>query len=196
MKKRILFMALPAMLLVSGCSTTGDSSLLSALNQFASILEGTTPFVQESEEWEKYSIDKTAQGVTYSAADAADKQFVSRKVDAEYPAAVDRLARPFALSESAKRELDEANQGYHFSYNQIMVVKDKKTAKAIGYCVNYDVNRWENGKPTPWDTQGNIQKGFLYVATDKPVSAATAGHEFIQRMCGTSFYTTYKNPND
>lgn len=191
-------MTLPTVLLISGCGSTnsGDSSLLSALNQFATLLEGTTPFIQESESWEQYSIEKTAQGVTYSTANAAETQFVTRKMDAEYAAAVDRLSRPFAASDKLKNELDAANQGYHFKYNQIMVVKEKKTAKTIGYCVNYDVNRWENGRPTPLDAAGNIQQGFIYVATDKPVSAATVGPTFTQRMCGSSFYTKYKNPND
>ncbi|WP_207625557.1 hypothetical protein [Paenalcaligenes suwonensis] len=132
MKKRILLMALPTVLLVSGCgSTNGDSSLLSALNQFATLLEGTTPFIQESESWEQYSIEKTAQGVTYSTANATETQFVTRKIDAEYAAAVDRLSRPFATNDNAKRELDAANQGYHFKYNQIMVVKEKKQLKLL-----------------------------------------------------------------
>lgn len=195
MKKHILLMALPVALL-AGCGTTGDSSFLSALTQFSSILEGTTPFVQESEEWEQYSIDKTAQGVTYSAANATEKQFVARKVEAEYPAAIDRVSRPFALSEKAKRELDETNKGYHFQFNQVMTVKDKKTSKTLGYCVNFDVNRWVNGKPTSWDMDGNVQQGFMYVATDKALSISTVGQDFIKRMCGNDFYTRYKNPND
>lgn len=196
MKKPIALMGLSTALLLSGCGTTdGDGGLLSAINKFSELLDGTGPFIQESEEWEQYSIDKARQGLSYSTATAAEKQFVARKMDAEYPAAVDRLSRPFATSDRARQELDEANQGYRFTYNQVMVVKDKKTAKVLGYCVNYDVNRMEKGKPTPLDAPGNVQQHFVYVATDKPVSATTSGSDFIKRMCGDNFYNTYKNPN-
>ncbi|MGG4603471.1 hypothetical protein ACLPHM_01635 [Paenalcaligenes sp. Me131] len=198
MKKRVLVLALPAALLVSGCGSMGDGSdgsFLSALQRFSTLLDGTTPFVEEAEEWKQYSITKTAQGVTYTTATTSDTQFVVRKMDTEYVAAIDRLSRPFAISESAKKELDEANKGYQFTYNQIRAVKDKTTSNTIGYCINYDVNRHENGQPTPLNAPGNVQQGFLYVAKDKPVSATTSNIEFIKRMCTEDFYNRYKNPN-
>lgn len=195
MKKRHLAIAFASTLFVAGCSSTGDGALLSALNQFSKILDGAMPLVQESEEWEKYSIEKTQQGVIYGVANNADKQFVSKKFDAEYPAAIDRLSRPFALDKEAVKELEAANTGYHFKFNQIMPVKNKSNANIIGYCVNFDVNRWENGKPTASDAPGNVQKQFIYAAKDRPLSTTTANKEFTERMCGKDFYSKYKNPN-
>ncbi|MFT0212610.1 hypothetical protein VQ643_08305 [Pseudomonas sp. F1_0610] len=54
------------------------------------------PFVQESEKWEAYSQQKIKQGVIYEKATEADKQYVSKKMNSEYMAAIDRLSRPFA----------------------------------------------------------------------------------------------------
>lgn len=196
MKKCYLSVSLLSSLFIAGCSATGDGGFLGALNQFSNLVDSAMPFVQESEEWKQYSIDKTAQGVTYHTATTADTQFASKKIESEYPAAIDRLARPFATHKNLQDELDEVNKDYHFTYNKIMTVKDKKSANTIGFCVNYDVNRFENGKPTPADTSGNLEKHFLYVAKDKPLSASTMGEDFIKQMCGVSFYNKYKNPND
>lgn len=196
MKKSTFSIALLATLFVSGCSSTGsstgDSTFVTAFKGFANIVTKAGPFIQEGEEWDKYSADYSQKGLTYSAATTADTQFVAKKMNAEYAAAIDRLARPFAKDEAMEKELDSANKNYHFTYNQIMAVKDKETNNIIGYCVNYDSNRWENGKPTPWDANGNVQKHFIYVATNKPVSAATVNEKFIVRMCGTQFYNQYK----
>lgn len=192
MNKHILPITLLTTLVIAGCSSTGDSSFASALNKFTNVLENATPFLQESEEWEKYGIDKSKQGVVYSAASSSDSQYVSRKMDAEYPAAVDRLSRPFASTAKAKQDLDNANKGYHFKYNGIMAVKDKGTSNIIGYCVNYDANRYVNGQPTSWDEPGNVQKQFIYLATNKPISVATSNRDFIKRVCGESFYNQYQ----
>lgn len=188
---------LSATFIIAGCTTTsGDSSLLSAVNQFSKILEGTAPFIQESKDWEQYSLEKTAQGITYSPANHTQKEFVAKKLDKEYGAAVDRLSRPFAYNKELQKELDEGNNDYRFTYNQVITVKDQKTAKTLGYCVNFDVNYWENGKPTAWDKDGNQQKAFIYVATDRPVSVTTVDRDFIKRMCGNEFYSKYKNPKN
>lgn len=192
MKKGLLSISLVSAVVVAGCSA--DSSLISALNQFGNILEGATPYIQESEEWEQYSIEKTAKGVVYGSVTKADEQFVSKKMDSEYPAAIDRLSRPFALNKETVKELDAVNKGYHFTYHQIMSVKDKSTSNIIGYCVNFDVNRWENGKPTSWDTAGNSQKSFIYVDKKRTLSISTVSSDFIKRMCGNDFYNKYKNP--
>lgn len=198
MKKGLLSISLLSTLVITGCTTTsgGDGGLLDAINQFTNILEGTKPFIQESKDWEKYSIEKTTQGVVYSPANKSDKEFVAKKLDKEYGPAVDRLSRPFAYNEELKKGLDEENNDYRFTYNQVMSVKDQKTAKTLGYCVNFDVNYWENGKPTAWNKDGNQQKAFIYVATDRPVSVTTVDRDFIKRMCGNDFYTQYKNPKD
>ncbi|UNM97175.1 hypothetical protein MMG00_04815 [Ignatzschineria rhizosphaerae] len=182
-------------LMIAGCSTDGSSSYINALTKFSNILEGTTPLVQESKEWEQYSLDLTKTGVTYSAATSSEKKFATQKLEREYPAAIDRLSRPFALNDNAKKELEAANQNYHFNYHQIMTVKAKNDGKTVGYCINYDVNRWENGKPTPLDTAGNVQQHFIYLAQNKPLSATTTNLDFIKRVCGNSFYQKYKAPN-
>lgn len=196
MKKRVLPIAVFTTVLLSGCgSTDGNSTLMEAFNSFTNILDRSLPFVEESQAWEQYAIDKTTQGVTYGTASTADSQFVSRKMDAEFGDAVDRLERPFAVNESIQKELDEAGRDYQFTYHHIMPVKDKRSSATIGYCVNFDAIRFENGKLTPVDTKGNLQKYFIYVAKDKPVSVTTAGDDFIKTMCGVSFYNKYKNPN-
>lgn len=199
MKKRILSIALIAPLIIVGCSSTGstnsdDGTLLEAFNAFVNILDRSQPFVKESQEWEQYSIDKTNQGVVYSNATVEDTQFISKKMNAEYAGAVDRLSRIAAVNDSITKELDEASQDYRFTYHQVMTVKAKNSAKPIGYCVNFDVNLYENGKPTSWDASGNTQKGFIYLATDKPLSISTVSPDFIKRMCGNEFFNKYKNP--
>lgn len=181
MKKNILSTALvSATILLAGCST----STTSMLTEFTNILTDTVPFVNESKEWEAYSINTTQRGVVYSKANAADLQFVSKKMDAEYPAAIDRLASPFARSAKDKKELDKVNQNYGFKYNEVIVVKDKKTSNLLGYCVNYDRTQNDNSK--------KLEKQFIYVAKDKPISAATAHEDFVPRMCGQAFYNKYQ----
>lgn len=192
MSKRILSITLLTTLVIVGCSSTGDAGFASALNKFANVLEGATPFIQESEAWEQYSIDKTKQGVVYKAASDADEQFVTRKMNTEYAAAIDRLSRPFALNDQAKKELNDAGKDYQFKYNKIIAVQDKNSSNVIGYCVNYDARRIENGQLTPLDAQGNVQKSFIYVAKDRPISVATVGNDFTKLMCGTSFFNQYK----
>ena len=196
MKKSTFSIALLATLFVSGCSSTGsgtsDGSFTSAFNNFTNMLTKATPFIQESEEWDNYGIEKSQQGLTYSEATAADQQFVTKKMDTEYVAAIDRLSRPFAKNDEMAKELDNANKNYHFTYNQMMAVREQKTNNIIGYCVNYDSNRWENGQPTSWDTAGNVQKHFIYVDRNRPISVATANEKFIIRMCGSKFYNQYK----
>ncbi|MGG4774879.1 hypothetical protein ACLO87_09630 [Paenalcaligenes sp. Me52] len=76
-----------------------------------------------------------------------------------------------------------------------VAVKDNKPSTTIGYCVNYDVNRVENARPTSQDATGNVQEHFIYVAKDKPVSATTANADFVKRMCGEDFFNRYKKPN-
>ncbi|MBP6345699.1 hypothetical protein AB8Q18_04315 [Neisseriaceae bacterium CLB008] len=190
MNLRLVPATLLTTLLITGCSSTGG-----AFDQFANLLNKAMPFVQESEEWEAYSIQMTQQGVSYGTATAADKQFVSKKIEAEYPAAIDRLSRPFAANAKMEQELTQNNQNYRFKYNQVMPVKSKKSGSIIGYCVNYDVNRLENGKPTAPDAAGNVTQHFIYAAKDKPLSVATSSHEFTKRMCGETFFKKYKNPN-
>ena len=193
MKLRLLSVTVFTTLLVAGCSSTsGEGSVLGALKQFSAILDGTTPFVEESQGWEKYSIDHVQQGVTYSAATPVEAQFVDKKLHAEYPAAVDRLSRPFAVNDKLVKELDSVSTDHRFTYHNIMAVKAKQSGNVIGYCVSLDINLLENGQPTPWDRAGNIQKAFIYVAKDKPVSVATVDRDFIKRMCGEGFYNQYK----
>lgn len=141
-------------------------------------------------------LKNTTQGVVYSPANKSDKEFIAKKLDKEYGSAVDRLSRPFAYNEELKKGLDEENNDYRFTYNQVVTVKDQKTAKTLGYCVNFDVNYWENGKPTAWNKDGNQQKAFIYAATDRPVSVTTVDRDFIKHMCGNDFYIQYKNPKD
>jgi hypothetical protein len=190
MKKRILSISLLTTLLASGCGTTNESGM----SKLANLVSKAMPFVQESEEWETYSNQKTQQGVSYSTASTSDIQYISNRMDAEYARAVDRLSRPFASEKNLEKELDKANKNYHFKYNTALVVKDKSAA-TIGYCVNYDVTRWENGRATAPDADGNETQAFIYVAKDKPVSLATVDRDFIKKMCGTNFYNQNKNPN-
>lgn len=194
MKKHHLPITLLTTLFIAGCSSTGDGSFLNALNQFSNILDGAMPLTQESEEWEQYSIEKAKQGVVYSEATAADTKYVKHKFETEYPKAIDRLSRPFALTKDAVRKLEESNQGYHFTFNKIMAVKNRSNSNTIGYCINFDVNRWENGKPTELDAAGNVQKQFIYAAKDKPLSTMAVKESFIKRLCGDNFYNQYKDP--
>lgn len=191
MKKHILATTLLSVLFVSGCSTTNGG----AWDKFTDLVSKAMPFVQESEEWEAYSIQKTTQGVIYSEANSNDKQFVEKKMAAEYSAAIDRLARPFATNEKTNQELTKENQNYQFKYNRIMTVKDKTSSNTIGYCVNYDSDRLENGKIKVVPESDQIRKSFIYVDRSKPVSIATSGEDFIKRMCGENFYNKYKGTN-
>lgn len=188
MKKIILSGAvISTMLIASGCSTSGTNTA-GMLTELANILTDATPFLNEGEEWHTYSEQMSKQGLSYATATAADQQFVSKKMDTEYAAAVDRLSRPFARSNKEKKELDKVNQNYGFKYNHIRVVKDKKTSNTIGYCVNYDRTQIDNKK--------KLEKQFVYIAKDKPISAATAHQDIIKRMCGEDYYKQYKNPED
>lgn len=183
-------MSLLSALFIAGCGTTTES----AIKQFSSILNNAMPFVQESEDWEAYSLEITKKGIIYGTATAADKQFVSKKMDNEYPAAVDRLSRPFAVSKKTQKELD-SDIGYRFKYNQVMPVKDKKTSNIIGYCVNFDVAVLNKGKATPSDSAGNVTQSFIYVAKDRPISVTTVSADFTKLVCGDNFYKKYKDPN-
>lgn len=167
------------MLVSSGCTSTAK-----LLGDFAEVVADASPFVAEPEAWEAYSIEKTQQGVSYAT---ASSEFVSHKMENEYTAAIDRLSRLVARTEKSRKELDEANQDYRFTYHHIMTVKDKKTADKLGYCVSYDSERVVNGTVT--DPKENV---FIYVARDKPLSVATVSHDFIKLMCGESFYNKYK----
>lgn len=189
MQKKILLTLLlsTSIFLISGCSSTN-----SVWDQFTNILSDAAPFIKESEEWEAYSIKTTQQGVVYSAANSTDKQFVSQKMDTEYPAAIERLSSPFAISTKAKDELAKENQGYRFKYNDIMTVKDKKTSTTLGYCVNYDSDRVIDGKLKEVSEEDKIRKAFIYIAKDKPVSVATVSTDFTKLMCGEKFYNKNK----
>lgn len=187
-RKRVLTLLLgTSTLLLSGCGSTN-----SLLNQFSTILSNAAPFIQESEDWEAYSLKTTQQGVVYSAANSADKQFVSKKMDAEYADAIKRLSSPFAITNKAKEELAQDNISYRFKYNEIMVVKDKKTATTLGYCVNYDSDSFIDGKLIEVSNEDKIRNDFIYVAKDKPVSITTVSGEFTKVMCGENFYKKYK----
>ncbi|WP_369311117.1 hypothetical protein [Providencia rettgeri] len=187
MKKTILLFSLlgASTLFISGCSSTNN-----AWEKFANILDGAMPFVKESEEWEAYSIKATQQGVVYSKSTNADKQYVSKRMDNEYPDAVNRFASPFALSSKSKQELADSNRGYQFTYNEIVVVKDKTSSDVIGYCVNYGFDRVINGKLV--EDNDKIRNDFIYVAKDKPISLGTVNEEFTKTMCGKDFYKKYK----
>ncbi|APG50812.1 TPA: hypothetical protein U2M28_001769 [Providencia stuartii] len=189
MKKHIFSITVlsAATLLVTGCSSNNDM-----WGEFANILSDANPVVQESEEWEAYSIKTTQQGVTYASASSADQQFVSKKMDAEYADALYRVSSPFARSDKTKEQLAKDNQGYRFKYNEIMVVKDKKTANTIGYCVNYDSDQIENGQVKPVKEKDKIRNHFIYVDKVKPLSVMTVGSDFTKVMCGEEFYNKYK----
>lgn len=192
MKKTILLLSMlgTSTLLLSGCNSTNSTN--DAWGKFANILNGAMPFVKESEDWETYSIEATQQGVIYAKSTAADQQFVSKKMNKEYADAVNRVANPFAANSKLKQELAESNQGYQFKYNEIVVVKDKKSSEVIGYCVNYDSDRIINGKVAEVKDEDKIRKDFIYVAKDKPVSLATVSADFIKVMCGKDFFNKYK----
>lgn len=187
-KSFLLICALPAVFL-SGCSTSGGTA--DALTKFGAILSDAMPFVNESKEWEAYAENVAKQGVVYSSASEADLKFVSNKMDAEYASAINRLASPFAINKQAQGELAKANQGYVFKYNQVQVVKDKKTSNTLGYCVNYD--RLETGLGKATKAEDKLYKEFIYLAKDQPLSVATAAADFTKRVCGESFYNKYKN---
>lgn len=189
MQKKILLTLLlsTSTFLISSCSSTN-----SVWDQFANILSDAAPFLKESEEWEAYSIKTTQQGVVYSAATSTDKNFVSQKMDTEYPAAIERLSSPFALTSKTKEDLAKENQGYRFKYNDIMTVKDKKTSATLGYCVNYDSDRMIDGKIRDVSDEDKIRNAFIYVAKDKPISVSTVSAEFIKVMCGEKFYNKNK----
>lgn len=189
MQKNMLALLLlsSSTLLLSGCNSTFE-----AWDKFTTILANTAPYVKESQEWEAYSIKATQQGVIYSVANASDRQFVSKKIDAEYVDAIARLSSPFAIGEDAKEELARENQGYRFKYNDIMTVKDKKTSKTLGYCVNYDSDRVIDGKLREVSEEDKIRKSFIYIAKDHPVSVSTGSFEFTKLMCGEKFYNKNK----
>ncbi|WP_311750951.1 hypothetical protein [Proteus columbae] len=189
MKKNRLALLLlsSSTLLLSGCnSTTG------VWDKFTTILSDATPFLKESEEWEAYSVKTTQQGVIYSAANSTDKKFVSQKMDTEYPAAIERLSSPFAITSKSKEDLAKENQGYRFKYNDIMTVKDKSTSATLGYCVNYDSDRVIDGKIREVSDEDKIRNSFIYVAKDKPISVSTSSADFIKVMCGDKFYNKNK----
>ena len=177
-------------LFASGCSTSSTNSFA----EFSNILSDVMPYVNESERWDAYGKKIAQQGVTYASASSADMQFVSNKMDREYAAAINRLASPFARSEKNKTELAQANQNYVFKYNQVRTVKDKQSGNTLGYCVNYD--RLQNGQANKMKEEDKLFKQFIFVAKDQPISAATASSDFTKRVCGTDFYTQYKNPKD
>lgn len=189
MQKRTL-----AILLLSGStlllSACGSNS--GAWEQFTNILSNTAPFIKESEEWEAYSVKTAQQGVVYSEASASDKQFVSKKMDAEYAPAIQRLSSPFATSSKTQEELAKENQGYRFKYNAIMTVKNKETSATLGYCVNYDSDRFIDGKLREVSDSDKVRNAFIYVAKEKPISVATASDEFTKLVCGEKFYNKYK----
>ncbi|MFT0213978.1 hypothetical protein VQ643_15480 [Pseudomonas sp. F1_0610] len=191
MKKSILSLTLLSTLLMSGCGTTGNNENLWA--RTSDLIGRAMSFVNEAEEWEAYSLEKTKQGVVYSTATEADLKVVSQRMDAEYAAAIDRLARPFVESEKMGTDLTNENQGYQFTYNHVMLVKTKSSGSTIGYCVNYDSDRYDrNGKLIAVSADKKIRKNFIYVAVDKPISASTASGDFTKVMCGESFYNKYK----
>lgn len=177
--------------ILSGCSTT---STVDALTKFGNILSDAMPYVKESEEWEAYGVNIAKQGLIYSSPSATDLQFVNNKMNVEYPAAIDRLAGPFARNDKTKSDLAKANQGYVFKYNQVQVVKDKKTSNLLGYCVNYD--RLDTGLGKATKEEDKLYKQFIYLAKDKPLSVATAASDFTKLVCGENFYKKYKNPAD
>ena len=183
--------ALPALFL-SGCSTSSGTA--DALSKFGNMLSDAMPYVKESEEWEAYGVNLAKQGVSYSSASSADMKFVSNKMDAEYAAAIGRLAGPFARNAKTQGDLAKANQGYVFKYNQVQVVKDKKTSNVLGYCVNYD--RLETGLGKATKEEDKLYKQFIYVPKDKQISVATATSDFTKLVCGEAFYKKYKNPAD
>lgn len=190
MKKHILSVSLLTVftLFASGCGT----STASKFAEFSNMLADAMPYVNESEEWDAYSIKTAQQGVVYSPASTADIQYVSNRMDAEYAAAIDRVVGPFARNDKTKKELAEANQNYHFNYNKVIIAKDKSTANLIGYCVNYD--RLGNGKGQTKE-EDKLYKDFIFVTKDKPISMATTNSDFIKRVCGNDFYNKYKKPN-
>ncbi|EPF72140.1 hypothetical protein [Acinetobacter rudis] len=176
-------------LITTACSTTADK-----FQQVSKILTDAMPLVQESKDWEAYADRITKQGVAYTSASSKDRQFVEKKMDAEYPAAIERLASPFTLNQKNKDELAKANKNYVFKYNQIQVVKDKKTSNIVGYCVNYD--RPQTGLGENTQEGEKLYKQFIYLAVDRPISTTTASKDFITLVCGQSFYSKYKNPED
>lgn len=189
MKKSVLFVCALPTLFLAGCSTSGGTA--DALTKFGKIVSDVMPFVNETEEWEAYADNIVKQGLVYGSASTADMKFVSNKMDAEYASAVNRFASPFARNAKDQGDLAKANQGYLFKYNQVQVVKDKKTSNTIGYCVNYD--RLENGLGKDTKAEDKLYKEFIYIAKDKPVSIATITSDFTKKVCGESFYNKYKN---
>lgn len=177
-------------LFASGCGT----STASKFAEFSNLLSDVMPFVNESEQWDAYSIKTAQQGLVYEAASAADMQYVSNRMDAEYAAAIARVASPFARNDKNKKEFAETNQNYRFNYNKVMIVKDKKTSNSLGYCVNYDRLAYGQAKEIKEDKK--LYKQFIYVAKDQPISMATVHGDFTKRVCGNDFYNKYKNPKD
>lgn len=184
MTKRNLSIALITALLVTGCSSTnGGSGFASALNQFADIIGGASPYLQEADEWEQYANATAQKGLTYQPASTTETQFVANKMNAEYASAINRLSKPFIKKEEVNREFDQANQNWHFKYNKIVTVKDQQSAQVVGYCVNYDANHWQNGQPTPVDAAGNVQNHKIYLATNRPLSTAAVHPDIIKTLC-------------
>ena len=184
MTKRNLSIALITALLVTGCSSTnGGSGFASALNQFADIISGASPYIQEAEEWEQYANTTAQKGLTYQPASTTETQFVANKMNAEYAPAIDRLAKPFIKNEAMDNEFDQANQNWHFKYNKIVTVKDQQSAQVVGFCVNFDANHWQNGQPTPADTAGNVKNHLVYIATNRPFSTAASHPDIIKTLC-------------
>ncbi|AOA58514.1 hypothetical protein [Acinetobacter larvae] len=198
MKKALVSITFLPILYLAACSASNHmwTQTANSVGVLAEILNDANPFLEESNEWEAYGIKMAQQDLSYVPANSAEQAFVSKKMDQEYPAAINRLAAAFTRTDKAREELARENQGYRFKYNHVITVKDKKTQQTIGYCANYDGDRYREGKILPETDKTRIRKDFVFMTQDKPLSLTTSNKTFIKRVCGEDFYRKYKDPRE
>lgn len=186
MRKKIIFVGLTALFL-SGCNSSSGTD--SSFEKFTKIVTNLSSYSSEVDEWDNYGAKMKKEGIIHEPANLADKKFVKNKMDSEYVAAVNHVGSAFTLTDESKKELAKENQGYKFTYNEILTVKNKNKNNTIGYCVNYDTERSIDGQIKSEDKD---KKNFLYIDKIKPLSILTGGSDFIKLMCGDDFYNRNK----
>lgn len=184
MKKNLFFIGAAALIL-SGCNSDLDGSI----NRFTKIVTNLSSFSSEVDEWNTYGADMKKNGIKHEASNASDETFVKNKMDSEYQGAIAHVGSAFTITQSSKEDLEKENQGYKFTYNKIMTVKDANKNNTLGYCVSYNVERIIDGEVKSEEKDKN---NFIYIDKIKPLSVFTGSETFIKDVCADDFYNKYK----
>ncbi|QEZ90864.1 MULTISPECIES: hypothetical protein [Proteus] len=184
MKKNIFLIGIAALVL-SGCNSGSENSF----EKFTKIVTNLSSYSSEVDEWNDYGANLKKNGIKYEAANSSDQKFVQDKMDSEYVNAINHVGSAFTVTEKSKQELEKENQGYKFTYNKIVTVKDTSKNNTVGYCVNYDSARVIDGQIKSEDKD---KKNFLYIDKSRPLSIFTGSSDFIKVVCGDDFYNKYK----